>query len=49
MELIRRKDVEWKRDVEPDCVRRVLQDIAADALSLKDRYLADTIVPEGGE
>ena len=49
MEPIREKDVERKRDPEPDRMRRVLRNIAADARALKDRYLDDTIVPEGGE
>lgn len=34
---------------EPDDNRQVLQNIAEDARALKDRYLEDTIVPEGGE
>ena len=49
MEPIRQEDVERRRDAEPDRTRRVLRDIAADARALKDRYLDDTIVPEGGE
>ena len=49
MEPIRKEDVERKRDPEPDSMRRVLRDIAADARALKDRYLDDTMVPEGGE
>ena len=43
MEPIRKKDVEREADVD------VLKDIADDARQLKDRYLDDTIVPEGGE
>ena len=49
MESIRKEDVERKRDAEPDSMRRVLRDIAADARALKDRYLDDMTVPEGGE
>ena len=49
MEPILEKDVDRRRDAEPDRIRRVLRDIAADARALKDRYLDDTIVPEGGE
>jgi len=49
MEPIRKEDVEQRRELEPDSMRRVLQDIADDARALKDRYLDDTIVPEGGE
>jgi hypothetical protein len=43
MEPIRKKDVEPEHDAD------VLQDIAADARALKDRYLEETVVPEGGE
>jgi hypothetical protein len=49
MEPIRKEDVEREHDTEPDDIRRVLQNIAADARALKHRYLDDTIVPEGGE
>ena len=43
MEPIRKQDVEREHDAD------VLEDIAADARRLKDRYLDETIVPEGGE
>lgn len=46
MEPIRKEDFERKHDT-PES--NVLEDIADDARSLKDRYLDDTIVPEGGE
>lgn len=43
MEPIRKKDVEQEPEAD------VLREIAEDARALKDRYLDDTIVPEGGE
>lgn len=46
MEPIRKEDVERTYDAPESSV---LQEIADDARSLKDRYLDDTIVPEGGE
>ena len=38
-----------KKDSESDRAADVLQEIADDARQLKDRYLDDTVVPEGGE
>ena len=49
MESIRKENTERKRDADFDLTERVLNDIAEDARALKDRYLHDTVVPEGGE
>jgi len=49
MEPIRKEDVEREPDSFDAPESNVLRDIAADARALKDRYLDDTIVPEGGE
>lgn len=46
MEPIRKEDAERTLDAPEN---DVLQEIADDARALKDRYLDETIVPEGGE
>ncbi len=46
MEPIREFEIEEERE---DSTQRVLLEIAKDARTLKDRYLSETIVPEGGE
>ena len=48
MEPVRKEDLEREIELEP-ATQKVLSEIAADARALKDRYLKDTIVPEGGE
>ena len=48
MEPMRIDEIE-RHDVEPDGTDSVLQNIADDARALKNKYLDDTIVPEGGE
>jgi hypothetical protein len=48
MEPMRKEDVE-RQDTQHEQTKGVLQDIAADARALKNNYLDDTIVPEGGE
>ncbi len=48
MEPMRKEELE-RQDTELDGTRRILKDIAEDARVLKNRYLDDTIVPEGGE
>ena len=49
MEPIRKQDILDKQDRDIDRADRVLLEIADDARKLKDRYLSETIVPEGGE
>lgn len=49
MEPIRREDVDRQPEVEPDDTKSVLREIAEDARALKNKYLDDTVVPEGGE
>lgn len=48
MEPMRKVELE-RDDAEPDVASSVLQAIADDARALKNTYLDDTIVPEGGE
>lgn len=48
MEPMPKQDAE-RQDHEADGTRRILKDIADDARALKNKYLDDTIVPEGGE
>lgn len=48
MESIRESKIE-EHDEREDITQRVLLEIAKDARNLKDRYLSETIVPEGGE
>ena len=52
MESIRESKVPEEHDEHDereDITQRVLLEIAKDARNLKDRYLSETIVPEGGE
>lgn len=50
MEPIRREEVEQPPpEAERDGTRRVLREISEDARALKNKYLDDTLVPEGGE
>jgi len=49
MESIRESKIQEEHDEREDSTQRVLLEIAKDARDLKDRYLSETIVPEGGE
>jgi hypothetical protein len=45
----RRERIDFDREPEVESPEQVLEEIAADARKLKNRYLKDTVVPEGGE
>ncbi|GEM_PF-4152935 len=49
MEPIRDFEIQEEHVEHEDSTQRILLEIAKDARSLKDRYLSETIVPEGGE
>ena len=50
MEPIRKTSEDKAREAEGDRIRDdVVDEIARDARSLKDRYPSETVVPEGGE
>ena len=49
MEPILEFEIEEEHDARQDIAQRILLEIAKDARSLKERYLRETIVPEGGE
>ena len=49
MEPILEFEIEEEHDAREDSTQRILLEIAKDARTLKDRYLSETIVPEGGE
>ena len=48
-EPIRNIEIAEKHDAREDVAGRILLEIAEDARTLKDRYLSETLVPEGGE
>jgi hypothetical protein len=48
MEPMRKENVE-RQDTEADALHRILKEISDDARALKNDYLDDTVVPEGGE
>ena len=47
MKSLRKEGVRREADVKP--LEEILDEVAEDAASLKDSYLRETIVPEGGE
>ena len=49
MEPILEFEIEEENDAREDSAQRILLEIAKDARTLKDHYLSETIVPEGGE
>ncbi|HSF17110.1 MAG TPA: hypothetical protein VLK65_16285 [Vicinamibacteria bacterium] len=49
MKPIRNLDVEAPREADVDRAEELLLEITDDARRLENRYLKETIVPEGGE
>ncbi len=40
---------EFRREADVKSLEEIIDEVAEDASNLKDRYLSETIVPEGGE
>lgn len=47
MTALRKEELPREADVKP--LGEIVDEVAHDAASLQDKYLAETIVPEGGE